>query len=121
MRRILKRLGLHSPDEMERAILFKAQRNAYLFLVAALLIWSLYESGRVYVCRGRLNLFPCLLLAAAAVIQAFSQLVMTRSAVKDDEDSDETGPMVKIVLLACVVASLAATAAAALVLMSVRL
>lgn len=29
MKKILKRLGFHSADEMERAILFKAQRNAY--------------------------------------------------------------------------------------------
>ena len=38
MKRIFEKLGLHKMDEMEQHILFKAQRNAYLFLVIAL--WS---------------------------------------------------------------------------------
>lgn len=112
MRRIFQHLNLHRPDEMERHILFKAQRNAYLFLVAALVIWSFYESLRVYIHHSRLNLLPCLLLTAAVLIQSVSQLILTRGAVKDDEDSCETGPLVKLVLLACAVA--------AVVLMGVR-
>lgn len=120
MRRILRGLNLHRPDEMERHILFKAQRNAYLFLIIALVVWSFYESIRVYICHNRLNLLPCLLLTAAVLIQALSQLILTRSAVKDDEDSCETGPLVKLVLLACVIAAAAVTAAAAVVLTGVR-
>ena len=34
---------------------------------------------------------------------------MTRRAVKDDEDSCETGPLVKLIALLCVAASVAAT------------
>lgn len=45
---------------------------------------------------------------------------MTRSAVKDDDDSYETGPLVRIVVLACAAAGVLAAAAAALVLMGVR-
>lgn len=120
MRRILKDLNFHRPDEMERHILFKAQRNAYLFLVAALVVWSFYESIRVYIYHSRLNLLPCLLLTAAVLIQSLSQLILTRGAVKDDEDSCETGPLVKLVLLACAVAAVAVTAGAAVVLMGVR-
>ena len=115
-----KRLKPHKPDEMERHILFKAQRNAYLFLIAALVIWSFYESIQVYIHHSRLNLLPCLLLTAAVLIQSFSQIILTRSAVKDDEDSYETGPLIKLVLLACVIAAAAATAVAAVVLMGVR-
>ena len=101
MKGIWKRLGFRRPDEMERFILFKAQRNAYLFLIAALFLWTVYESCRVYIHHSRLNLMPCLLLVGASLIQGFSQLVMTRSAVKDDDDSYETGPLVRIVVLAC--------------------
>ena len=54
-------------------------------------------------------------------IQSFSQLILTRNAVKDDEDSYETGPLAKIVLLVCVVVSLIATVVAALVLVSVKI
>ncbi len=120
MKRILKKLGLHSPDEMERAILFKAQRNAYAFLMIALSGWSLYESWKVYEYHSRINLFPCLLLVIAMGIQTLSRLIMTHNAVKDDEDSYETGPIVKIVLLICVIFSIIATAAAAVVFMGVR-
>ena len=120
MKGIWKRLGFRRPDEMERFILFKAQRNAYLFLVAALFLWTVYESCRVYIHHSRLNLMPCLLLVGASLIQGFSQLVMTRSAVKDDDDSYETGPLVRIVVLACAAAGVLAAAAAALVRMGVR-
>lgn len=120
MKKFLKKLGFHAPDEMERAILFKAQRNAYIFLMIALLAWSLYESWRVYAQRGGINLLPCLLLVAAAVIQTLSQLIMTHNAVKDDEDSYETEPLVKLALLLCVLFSVIATAAAALLFMGAR-
>lgn len=119
MKEFLKKLGFRSPDEMERAILFKSQRNAYLFLAAALFIWSFYESFQVYSRHSRLNLLPCLLLTAAVVIQTLSQIIMTRNAVKDDEDSYETGPLLKIIVLVCVVVSIIATAAASVVLMGV--
>lgn len=120
MNRFWKKLGLRKPDEMERFILFRAQRNAYLFLVAALLCWSMYESCRVYIHHSRLNLLPCLLLIAAALIQSFSQLVLTRNAVKDDEDSCETGPLARMVVLACAAAGVLAAAVTAVVILGVR-
>ena len=65
MKQFLKKFRLRRPDEMERHILFKAQRNSYFFLVAALLAWSLWESCRTFVHHTRPNLLPCLLLVAA--------------------------------------------------------
>ena len=120
MRKFFRSLGLRKPDEMEQQITARAQRNSYLFLVGALLLWSLYESLEVYTRRGRLNLLPCLLLVGAVLVQSFSQLRLTRRAVKDNEDSYETGPLVKIVVLACVLACAAAGIAAAVVLMGVH-
>ena len=61
MKRILGKLRFRKMDEMERHILFKAQRNAYLFLVTALIIWSFCESIQVYIHHSRLNLLPSLL------------------------------------------------------------
>lgn len=121
MKGIFKKLGFRKMDEMERYIAFKAQRNAYVFLIAALFIWSMYESLKVFVYHTRLNLFPCMLLAAAALIQNFSQLAMARSAVKGDEDSHETGPLLKIIILTCVVTGVIVTIGAAFILMSVRI
>ena len=120
MRPFWKDLLPRRPDEMERAILFKAQRNAYLFLTAALFFWSLYESCQVYLHHGRLNLLPCLLLGAASLIQALSQQIMTRRAVKDDEDSRETGPLALLVVAACAVTGIVAALIAAVVLLGVR-
>lgn len=48
----------------------------------------------------------------AALIQALSQLLLTRRAVKDGEDSCETAPLMKSVTLLCA----AAIAAAAVLL-----
>ena len=107
------------PDEMERHILFRAQRNSYLFLVAALFIWSLWESGQTFAHHTPPNLLPCLLLVGAALIQSFSQFWLTRNAVKDDEDSYETGPLTRLVLLACGAACVAAAAGAAVLLLGV--
>ena len=120
MKQYLKKFRLRRPDEMERHILFRAQRNAYLFLVAALAVWSFYESWQVYARHTRLNLLPCLLLAAAALIQSFSKLVLERRAVQDDEDSYETGPLARIVVLACAAAGLIAAIGAAVMLLCVR-
>lgn len=120
MKQFLKKLGFHSPDEMEKAILFKAQRNAYIFLVISLLAWSLYESYKVYVYHNRLNPFPCFLLVATMAVQALSQFIMTHNAVKDDEDSYKTGTAVKIIVLICVIISIIATGIAAIVFMGIK-
>lgn len=53
----------------------------------------------------------------AALIQALSQLLLTRRAVKDDEDSYETAPLMKTVILLCVAAGAAVAVAAAAVLL----
>lgn len=121
MKRFLKKLKVRRMDEMERSIAFRAQRNSYVFLVIALLVWTFYESLSVYLYHSRLNLLPCLLLTGAVLIQTFSQLILTRNAVKDDEDSYETGPLMKLVLLACVLACVIAALAASFVLMGAAL
>jgi len=120
MKRFLKRLGFHSPDEMEKAIFFKAQRNAYIFLVISLLTWSLYESYKVHVYHSRLNLIPCFLLVMTMIIQTLSQFIMTCNAVKDNEDSYETGAIVKVIVLICIIVSIIATVVTAIVFMGVK-
>ncbi len=121
MKRFFKKLGFRKMDEMEQHIAFKAQRNAFVFLLAALLIWTLYEAYKVFAFDAALNPFPCMILAAASCIQTFSQLIMTRNAVKDDEDSFETSPLLKIIIWVCVVAGVIATIVAAIMIMGVKL
>ena len=111
--------SLRKSDEMERYILLKSQRSAYLFLMTALIVWTFWESIQVYRFHTRLNPLPCLLLGCAALIQAVTQLALTRNAVKDDEDSRETGPLLGLVVLILAAGGIAATAAAAVLLMGV--
>ena len=120
MKSIFKKFGFHALDEMEKAILFRAQRNAYLFLLLALLAGSFYESYQVYRYHTRLNPYPCFLLVAAVLIQVFSRLVITRNAVKGDEDSYETGPLLKIIFFLCVTVCVAATVVAMILFLGVR-
>lgn len=120
MENFFKKLGFHKMDEMEQHIAFKAQRNALIFLLISLLIWTLWEAYQVFAFDTVLNPLPCILLAAASNIQIFSQLIMARNAVKDDEDSYETSPLFKIILWACVTAGIVVTVGAACLILGVR-
>ena len=59
----------------------------------------------------------CALLGLAVLVQGFSQLVLARRAVPGAPDSHEPGPLVKLVVMACAVAAVLATAVAALVML----
>lgn len=119
MKNFFNRLSSYKMDEMQSYILLRSQRAAYLFLVAALFVWSLYESYKVYAYHEGLNLIPCLLLVSASIVQNISQAVMTRKAVKDDEEADETGPFIKLAVTLSVLAGVIATAVAAIMIMGV--
>jgi len=120
MKKFFKKLGFHKMDEMEQYIAFKAQRNAFVFLLSALFIWTLYESYKVYTFHSELNLIPCFLLATASCIQTFSQLIMTHNAVKGDEETPKTSPVLKTVLIVFVVAAIIITIGSIIVLTVVK-
>ena len=104
MKKFLKNLGFHKMDEMEQSILFKAQRNAYLFLEFALIIWAFYESYKVFAHHTHLNIIPSMLAVIGLVIQNLSQLIMTHNAVKGDEESPKASPLFKTLFIGIVVA-----------------
>ena len=106
-------------DEMGRHILLLSQRNGYLFLMSTLAVWTFYESWRVFAHRARLNIVPCLLLSAAAVVQSVSQTALTRRAVRGDEEAGD-GRAPRLVLLILGVAAVAATVCAAVALWVVK-
>ena len=121
MKKFFNKLGFRKMDEMEQQIAFKAQRNALVFLLISLFVWTLYESYKVYVFHTSLNLFPCFLLVTASSIQTISQLIMTRNVVKDDEDSFETTPLLKTIIWVCVVVGVIVTIGTAIIIMGVKL
>lgn len=105
MKKILERLGLHKMDEMEQQIAFKAQRNAFLFLEFALIVWAFYESYKVLAYHTHLNILPSMLAVAGMIIQNVSQLIMTHNAVKGDEESPNASPLLKTIIVAVIVAT----------------
>lgn len=115
MKNFFKKLGFRKMDEMEQFIAFKAQRNALIFLFLALFVWTLYESYKVYAFETKLNLLPCFLLVAAFWVQTISQLVMSRNAVKGDDEYNESSPVLKIILVVFVVAAVIATGVAVII------
>lgn len=54
-------------------------------------------------------------------VQTLSRLVMTRNAVKDDEDSFETAPLLRLILFICAAAGVIVTIGAVMILTSVRI
>jgi hypothetical protein len=48
VKNFFKKIGFRKMDEMEQHIAFKAQRNALIFLLVTLLLWTLYEAHQVF-------------------------------------------------------------------------
>ena len=119
MKKFFARLGFRKMDEMEQYIAFKAQRNAYLFLILALLGWTLYESWRVFTLNTRLNLIPCMLLMGASLIQNVSQLSMNRKAGTDEEEGPDP-VWGRVALAALIIAAVLVAVGAVLVFWRVR-
>lgn len=118
MKKLLKKLGFHKPDEMEQQIAFKAQRNALIFLWLALFIWTLYESYKVYAFHASLNLLPCLLLVASTIIQSVSQVIMSHNAGKGEEEAPKV-PLILKELLLCVAITAIIVAIGSVIVVSV--
>lgn len=119
MKEFFKKLGFRKMDEMEQYIAFKAQRNALVFLFVALFIWTIYEACKVMVYDTMLNPVPCILLTTASSIQLFSQLVIARNVVKNDEDSFKTSPVTKVAICIGVVVGIVITVGAVMIVMGV--
>lgn len=121
MKGIFRKLGFHKMDEMERHILFTSQRNSYLFLIGALLVWSLYERYKVYTYHTRPNLLPSFLLVCAVFIQSISQLIMSHFAAKDGDDSHKTTHFPKTVIIIGIIVCVIIAIITTKVFMSVRI
>lgn len=106
MKMFFKKLGFHKMDEMEQYIAFKAQRNAFVFLLIALSIWTLYEAYKVLKFHTPLNPLPCFLLTGASSIQFFSEAIISHNAVKGDEDSPKASTLSKKLLLCAIVVAI---------------
>lgn len=89
MKRRLEKLGFRKMDEMERLIALKAQRNALVYVVVFLLIWSLGNSLRTLRDQVPLDNTPSLLLSTAVLVLIGSQLYYQHKALSGSEEGKE--------------------------------
>lgn len=108
MKKILNKLGFHKMDEMEKNIALKSQRVALVYVIIVLLIWSFYESYKVYAYQTTLNLLPCFLLVSTSLVLSMSQAIFKKQAVKDDFDYKNENPIWKFIVIAILIAGLIA-------------
>lgn len=108
MKNFLNKLGFHKMDEMEKSIALKSQRITLVYILIALILWSFYESYKVYVYHTPINLLPCFLLVSASWVLIISQAILKKQAVKDDEDYKKENPIWKFVLITILIVGIIA-------------
>lgn len=103
MKSFFSKLGFRKMDEMEKDIALKAQRNALIYALLALAIWSLYESFKVYTQHTSLNPVPSFLLVTTTFVLILSQLVLQKRVVKGDDEYKDTTPLLRIIVVGVIV------------------
>lgn len=105
MKNFFSKIGLRKMDEMDKSIAMKSQRIALVYVVGVLVVWSLYESYKVYAYNTRINMAPSFLLVSTSLVLIFSQWVLQRQAVKDDSEYKQGNSVWKYALIFIVIAS----------------
>lgn len=106
MKSFFSKLGFRRMDEMEKDIALKAQRNALIYALLALAIWSLYESFKVYTRHTSLNSVPSFLLVTTSFVLILSQIVLQKRVVKGDDEYKDTTPLLKIIVVGVIVVAI---------------
>lgn len=106
MKSFFSKLGFHKMDEMEKDIALRAQRNALIYVLLVLAIWSFYESFKVYTHHTSLNSTPSFLLVTTSFVLILSQLVLQKRAVKGDDEYKDTTPILKIIVVGVIFAAI---------------
>ncbi|OPX87212.1 MAG: hypothetical protein A4E53_02590 [Pelotomaculum sp. PtaB.Bin104] len=106
MKSLFSKLGFRKMDEMEKDIALKAQRNALIYVLLVLAIWSFYESFKVYTQHTSLNSVPSFLLVTTSFVLILSQLVLQKRVVKGDDEYKDTTPILKIIVVGVIVAAI---------------
>ncbi|MEG2094107.1 MAG: hypothetical protein RRY80_07325 [Lachnospiraceae bacterium] len=106
MKKTINKLGFRKMDEMEKNIALKSQRIALVYVIIALLIWSFYETYKVYAYQTTLNILPCFLLVSTSWVLIISQLLLKKKAVKDDSDYQHENPTWKFIVIIILIVGL---------------
>jgi len=106
MKSFFSKLGFRKMDEMEKDIALKAQRNALIYILLVLAIWSFYESFKVYTQQISLYLVPSFLLVTTSFVLILSQLVLQKRVIKGDDEYKDTTPILKTILVGVIIAAI---------------
>jgi Mn2+/Fe2+ NRAMP family transporter len=106
MKSFFSKLGFRKMDEMGKDISIKAQRNALIYVLLVLVIWSFYESFKVYTQHTSLNSAPSFLLVTTSFVLILSQLVLKKRAIKGDDEYKDTTPILKIIVVGVIIAAI---------------
>lgn len=105
MKSLFFKLGFRKMDEMEKNIALKAQRNALIYVLLALAVWSLYESFKAYTQHTSANSIPSFLLVTTSLVQIFSQLVLQKRVIKGDDEYKDDNPLLKIIIVGAIISA----------------
>ena len=105
MKSFFAKLGFRKMDEMEKDIAIKAQRNALLYILLVLTIWSFCEFFKMHTQHTSLNSVPSFLLVTTSIVLIVSQLVLQKRAVKADDEYKDT-PISKSIVLVVMIAAI---------------
>ena len=106
MKSLFSKLGFRKMDEMEKDIALKAQRNALIYLLLVLAVWTFYESFKVYTQHTSLNSTPSFLLVSSSLVLISSQLVLQKRAIKGDDEYKDPTPILKVVVVGVIVTAI---------------
>ncbi|SDG58727.1 hypothetical protein [Desulfosporosinus hippei] len=106
MKSFFSKVGFHKMDEMEKNIALSAQRNALIYVLLALAAWSFYESFKAYTQYTSINSAPSFLLVTTSLVQIFSQLVLQKRIVKDDDEYKDDNPLLKIIIVGAIISTI---------------
>ncbi|HQL34958.1 MAG TPA: hypothetical protein PLG67_00025 [Bacillota bacterium] len=120
MKSFFLKLGFRKMDEMEKNIALKAQRNALIYVLLALVVWSFYESFKAYSQHTPINSVPSFLLVTTSLVQVFSQLVLQKRVVKDDDEYKDDNPLLKIIIAGAIISAIIVSIGALLIVSGIQ-
>ncbi len=85
-------------DEMDRKIQLRAEEISYRITLAILSIWTLYNCRQTLVNGEKYNIIPGLVVCLVVSVQSFSQMVMKRKMIDDDEEYREPNKLLWVIL-----------------------
>ena len=93
-------------DEMDRNIQLHSEEWGYKTVLLALCIWTVFNIYQALANGAELEMTPCLVLCLSVCVQGFSQVVMKRKMIADDEEYKEPNKLMQAIISTIVIITL---------------